>query len=311
MLLNNKFKMMARLLTLLCSVFLSQASVAKTVTDSRGEHTLAATPTRIVALNWDLAEQLLDVGITPVGVANPTDYRTWVVHPTMPDSVANVGTRMEPSLAEIAALKPDLILAASPQKDLLARLQRIAPVLYYDTYNSHESAANAAINNFRLIADVVDKSSVAEQKIAHMQQRFVTLKQQLSVAYPQLPQVVALRFANENSVFIYGKNSTTEYAMTQLGLRLAMPQPGSRWGIVQKRVIDLAKIDQGYVLYFKPHYYQQQLDASILWQAMPFIKNGHIHSVEPVWNYGGAMSILRIAEQITASLLKIAPNEQN
>lgn len=60
----------------------------------------------------------------------------WVVQPEVPNSVQDIGTRTEPNLEKIAALKPDVILAAGPQQDLLATLGRIAPVVYLPNFPS-------------------------------------------------------------------------------------------------------------------------------------------------------------------------------
>ncbi|OEF23663.1 ABC transporter substrate-binding protein [Vibrio rumoiensis] len=286
----------------------SQAAI--TVTDSLGQHQLPETPKRIVALNWDLAEQLIELDVVPVGVPNIKDYTTWVVQPAMPASVEDLGTRAEPNMEKLAALKPDLILAASPQKDLIPRLQTIAPVLYYQTYNAEQNSAQAAIENFKHIAQVVGKTPLAEQKLNQMQQRFSELKGQLESAFNgSMPSVAAMRFANQTTVYLYAQNSTTDYVLHQLGLTTALPQPAKEWGIVQKRLTDLQHVKDGYVIYFGPFTQQQseQLNKSMLWNAMPFVRNGHVNQADTVWNYGGAMSMEYIAESITKSLLEIKP----
>lgn len=292
------------LLLTVFTVFAAQATI--TVTDSRGEQSLDGYPQRIVALNWDLAEQLLELDITPIAVPNIKDYQHWVKQPAMPASVVDIGTRIEPNLEKLAALKPDLILLASPQYDLIARLEKIAPVLYYHTYSKQKNSALMAIENYRHIAKVVNKEALAEQKIAQMEQRFSELKAQLNLAFEnQLPAVVAMRFANTSSVYIYGENSTTEYALQQLGLTSALPQPATVWGIVQKRITDLQHVGEGYVLYFGSQQEQQKLEKLVLWQAMPFVRLQHANRVTPVWNYGGAMSIKYIAEALSTSLLEL------
>ncbi|QUJ70535.1 iron-siderophore ABC transporter substrate-binding protein (plasmid) [Photobacterium sp. GJ3] len=287
----------------------SAVQAAMTVSDSRGEHQLTAPPQRVVVLNWDLAEQVLELDVQPIGVPNIPGYQEWVVQPAMPDGVADIGTRTEPNLEKIAELKPDLILAASPQKDLIPRLEALAPVLYYETYHQSLNSAEAAIDNFRKLGTVFDKSALAEQKLSAMSERFSVLKAQLNQAYNgQPPRVLAMRFANQTSVYLYSQNSTTNYALTQLGLTPAMPLPATEWGIVQKRLMDLQKAGDSYVLYFKPFHEEKQLQRSVIWNAMPFVRAGHVNSVASVWNYGGAMSIRYIAEAMADSLLAIAPN---
>lgn len=299
--------MLMRLLLLLWAMAFTPVRAEWIVVDNLGEQTLPAKPTRIAVLNWDLAENLLELGITPVGMPNINDYHTWVVEPAVPANVVDLGTRSEPNLARLASLKPDLILAASPQRDLLPRLRQIAPVAYYETYQAERNAALAAIDNFALIGAAVGKPELAQQKLDRLQARFSELRQQLAQHYPADTRVAPIRFANTASIYLYGSNSTSVYALEQLGLTNAMPVNAGPWGIVQKRLLELQHVSDGYVLYFRPFPNEHKLAEARLWQAMPFVRAGHVNAVEPVWNYGGAMSIQRIGEGMALSLLEVAP----
>ncbi|MGB2079498.1 MAG: ABC transporter substrate-binding protein [Vibrio sp.] len=289
----------------------AQASFAQIIVqDSRGEQTLENTPKKVVALNWDLAEQVLELGVTPVGVPNIKDYHEWVVQPQIPESVVDLGTRAEPNLSEIAKLKPDVILAANPQKDLIAKLETIAPVLYYQSYSPNQNHAQEAITNFKNIAQLLDKTDVAEQKLAQMQTRFGELKAQLTKAYgDELPSVVAMRFASESAVWLYTKNSTTTYALEQIGLTPALTPAEQEWGISQQPIQSLKDLTDAYVVYFGPLDSKDKLEKSMLWNAMPFVRQKHANEADAVWNYGGAMSIQYIAESVTKSLLELKSQE--
>ncbi len=63
----------------------------------------AAVP-RVVALEWASAETAQALGVTPVGMAQLADYRIWSGEMPMPDSVVDVGLRMESNLELIRAL---------------------------------------------------------------------------------------------------------------------------------------------------------------------------------------------------------------
>lgn len=82
--------------------------------DALGEVKLDKPAKRVVALEWTYAEDVLAVGVQPVGVADIENYKKWVnIEPKLDDQVADVGTRQEPSLESIAALEPDLIITAT------------------------------------------------------------------------------------------------------------------------------------------------------------------------------------------------------
>lgn len=307
MCLMSKFKQAFVVLGLLVSAS-SSAWAEIQVSDSLGEHTLSAVPQRAAVLNWDVLEQVIELGITPIAVTDADAYRDWVVKPAIPDSAQNVGTRGEPNLEKIAALKPDIILISDAQRDLKPRLEQIAPVLLYTNFSKDDKQAEVAIKQFRQLAQLFAKQELAEQKLTKMQQRFQQLSDQLKAHFGgSLPQALVMRFADTKSTFIYTEDSMIDYVLHQLGMKQALVEPPAQWGIVQKPITDLRVIQQGYVLYIKPFNEEKKLKNSVLWKALPFVRTHRVNSVESVWSYGGAMSLLYAGEAIADSLLEMAP----
>lgn len=280
-----------------------------TVADSRGVQSFKQSPQRVVVLNWDLLEQVLALDIMPLAAPNVAGYQQWVVNPTAPSSIEEIGTRAEPNLEKIARLKPDVIIAASPQKDLIPILERIAPVIYLENFGQQDNAALVAIDHFKVLATLFGKETLAQQKLQHMTFAFEQLRQKIKDKFSASPDVVALRFSTLNSVFLCTENSTTQYVLTQLGLTNPLPYPAKAWGVTQQRINSLQHIKQGYVLYILPFPEENKLAKSVLWQALLFVQQGHVRSVRSIWSYGGAMSLLYMAEAMTNSLLAMAPQQ--
>jgi len=278
------------------------------IKDSEKSFYFERPPERIAVLNWDLTEQLIELGVTPVAIPEIDACHEWVVRPRVPDSTEELGLRDEPNLERLAAIKPDLILITHRHKALKKRLMRIAPVLYFDTFSKHHNNAEAAVETFRTLARLVQKEALAEQKLQQMQARVDQLKNKLQQAFNgKLPEVTTIRFASLTSVYVYGDNSMSQYALEMLGIRPAMPQPMTQWGITQTRLLNLRDINQGVVLYFTPFEQEKKLKGSAIWQAMPFVRSGRSNRIKPAWTYGGAMSLGYMAEALTESLLEIAP----
>ncbi|WP_221073913.1 iron-siderophore ABC transporter substrate-binding protein [Agarivorans aestuarii] len=295
-------------ISLIFCLFTAAAKADIMVEDSLGTHKLSAHPQRVAALNWDVAEQVLELGVTPIAMSDIGGYQEWVVQPKVPQGVVDIGTRTEPNLSLLAELKPDVILIASPQKDLMARLSAIAPVLFYQNYSAKHKNADAVVENYLRIAQLLNKTEFAQQRLADTQQELDSLSQQLLKAYGgELPEVAAIRFASTSSVYLYDENSIPVHALNRLGIRSAMPERGSQWGVAKKRITELAQVEQGMVLYFEPFAHHQALDNSRLWQAMPFVKHQRVSSVAATWSYGGAMSVLYNARALTKSLLELSP----
>ncbi|WED28961.1 iron-siderophore ABC transporter substrate-binding protein [Vibrio sp. DW001] len=280
------------------------------IKDTRGLQILSKVPVKVAALNWDIAEQVLELGVVPVAMPNITGYSEWVVRPEVPSSVQDIGTRVEPNIERLAELKPDVIIISSPQVDLIPRLERIAPVLTFETFSADHDNVKAAIQNFRSIAKVLGKQMYAEEKLERMFYELDQLKNKLETAYEgKLPTVAAFRFSSTSSIYLYGDNSITQFALQQLGVSPALPQPPTQWGVTQKRLNALFELtDESVALYFKPFEQEKKVTNSVLWKAMPLVRSHRVNSVSAVWNYGGAMSILYNAQVLSTALLEIAPN---
>ena len=271
-------------------------------------HQTSAVPQRVVVLNWDILENVLALGIVPVGAANVSGYRQWVKKPIAPHSIEDIGTRSEPNLEKIAQLKPDVILAASPQQDLISILEQIAPVIYMPNFSKNQNAAPVAIEHFQTLAKLFDVEPLAQQQLNALNQKLLELKQTLANKYPTPPKVQVIRFASPTSVFLYTENASTTYIVKKLGLNPPINVAPHQWGIKQVRINRLNEIDNGYVLYMLPFPDVKKLEESALWNAFSFVKRHQVNSVSAVWNYGGVKSLEYMAQAITDSLIELAPH---
>ena len=131
---------------------------------------------RVVALNWSAAEMLLSLNVTPVGVTDIKGYKKWQSnHPAMPDEVVELGRREEPSLTEIAALNPDLIIGYDFRHNRIRHLlEAIAPTYIYQQYPSLDQPDFSYFKQqqrvFLDIANLVDKVPAAQTWLQTMHQ---------------------------------------------------------------------------------------------------------------------------------------------
>lgn len=283
-------------------------ALAVTVTDDRGEHTFDSVPQRVVSISWAMTEDVLELGIKPVGVADIEGYTTWVVRPPIPEGVADIGKREEPSIERLAELKPDVIILSNGQEGLIDKLEQIAPVLFFDAYSEEHDNAEAARGVYLELAKLFDKEALAQEKLAKMDAEFEDLKAKLHDHFGEtLPKVTGIRFFNEAVALVYGSNSMSQAALEKLGIEPAMPVPDSQWGFVQRKITDLSKIRDGILLYIKPAPGVEKLFNSPLWKAMPVARGGRVAAVESTWSYGGALSVRYLAQAQTEALLTLEP----
>lgn len=292
-------------LSLIGAVSLSHADVR--IQDSMGEQVFATSPTRVATLDWGLTESVIELGVAPVASGDIKGYREWVKRPSIPTATQDIGTREEPNLGKLVEVKPDVILIGANLKELKGRLESIAPVVVFDTYQADHNNAEQADKDFMTLATLLGKEAVAVQKLQQRDDTFKRLKAKLETAFPNgLPKVATMRFANTTSAYVYGGNSMPQYALEALGIENPIKLKNSQWGLEQKRLRFLRTVDQNVLLYFQPFYQEEKLNKSPLWQAMPFVQNGNVASVESTWTYGGAMSLQYLAESMTDALLTLA-----
>ena len=119
---------------------LASAAFPRTIKHTRGELTLNQPAQRVIALEWTYVEDLLALGVQPVGVADIEGYNDWVKIPVaLGDGVKDIGVRGEPNLETIATLKPDLIIDLADNAVNYAELSKIAPVLSFEPYPTDPS----------------------------------------------------------------------------------------------------------------------------------------------------------------------------
>lgn len=291
-----------------CSSTLSSLTNALEVEDSQGVKSFTETPERVIALNWGATEELIELGVTPVGVANIAGYNDWVARPELPEGIIDVGRRAEPSMELIASLEPDLIIIGTQQLGLATQASRIAPVLYFDNYREDHNNLDAVTHSFQTLGKVLGKSQQAAARLKQKEETLAALAQQLQHHFDgKIPATAVIRFVQPAHARIYGENSMVQAAMQALGVPHAMTVPNSTWGQVQRPITDLASIDDGVLLYIEPFYDKEKLFAMPMWQFMPFVRNHRLAAMQPTWTYGGALSVEYIGEAIAAALLQIQP----
>lgn len=137
-----------------------------------GTVTLNGTPKRIVTLEYSFADALLSVGVKPVGIAQEASGSDLPYLDKQLGNVTIVGSRAQPSLEKILALKPDLIVAdLDRHKSLYPQLSKIAPTL---VLNSRLGSYNDILSQAALLGKVVGRDAQMQRRLkehAHLLQR--------------------------------------------------------------------------------------------------------------------------------------------
>ena len=274
---------------------------AVTVQDERGTFTLDKTPQRIVVLELSFADALAAVDVSPVGIADDNDTNR-----ILPEVRArlkpwqSVGTRAQPSLEAIGALKPDLIIAdSSRHSGIYGALQNIAPVLLLKSRNETyaENLQSAAI-----IGDVVGKS-------AQMKARLVRHKQLMAQWASQLPKGTLAIFgtSREQQFNLHTRETYTGSVLTALGLKVPTAMAGASMpsvGLEQLLALNPAWL---LVAHYREESIVKRWQQDPLWQMLTAAQKQQVVSVDS--NAWARMRGIFAAERIASDTVKIVHHQ--
>jgi iron complex transport system substrate-binding protein len=216
----------------------------RVVTHAMGETAIPAQPKRVVALDQSFVDAVLTLETPLVGY---TTYRA--IEGGLPDylgplataygkDAVPVGRLEEPSLEQIASLKPDLILSAKVRHEALyGQLSQIAPTVFSETTGPTWK------ENLRLTAQALGKEDLAEAEIAEYEQRAAGIGREIAAASGgTLPTVSIVRFAGEDTVRLYSKKSYSGIVLDDVGFPRPATQPATdkiAVDISPERILDL------------------------------------------------------------------------
>jgi iron complex transport system substrate-binding protein len=275
--------------------------------------TLDAPATKVVAIQWSHVEDLLALGVTPVGVADIKGYGTWVhSDPAIPASVTDIGDRQAPSTEVIRGLEPDLIIAGTDaDADALDTLRDIAPVLVLDDApESGTTAWEAMVTNFRTIATATGRTAEGTKVLDGLEQKIAEGKATLAKAKLSPSKVVLVQGDGtvDSPMFrLFNDGSLVVQIMTKLGVQNGWDGAEESYGFNTVSMEALTTITDAW---FLPVVQPDALDAFVakyagspLWQSLSFVKEDRIRPLGgDVWFFGGPLSAEYFIERLIAAL---------
>lgn len=286
----------------------------RTIKHVLGETEITGVPQRVVALEWLYAEDVMALGVQPVGIADIEGMNTWVDIPVeIGADVTDVGTRQEPNLEIIASLKPDLIIGLkSNLGSNYEAYTKIAPTLVFDPYPAEGEGDQyeEMLSTFNTIADVLDKKDEAEKVLSELDQAYADSKAKLEAAgMTERPFALAMGYSNQNAVTfrISTDNSLAVKILEHIGLTNAYkPSQFEPYGFTTTDVEALPALEDANFLHIiqeSDNVIDNQLKDNPVWNGLNFVKENRVYALGgDMWPYGGPLSA-QVMAQKTADLL--------
>ncbi|TDQ37138.1 iron complex transport system substrate-binding protein [Aureibacillus halotolerans] len=283
-----------------------------TIEHNKGETTLDKPAERVVVLEWSFTENLLALGVQPVGNADSEAFPLWVAtEEPLGEDVTDVGTRAEPNLETIASLQPDLIISLDSSHDAVYdQLNAIAPTLQFKATGSDLNAYDYSIEVFNKIAKAVGKTEAAETYLAELQQTYDDAKATLEEAGKAgLPYVITQAFTSQNSASLrlFNQDAHIVQTLENIGLENEwVTDEYIDWGFTTSTVEALPAIQDTNLIYIvqdDDNVFETTLKGNSIWEGLNFVKEGRTYQIDgSTWTFGGPTSSKFLVERVVEAL---------
>lgn len=254
---------------------------------------------RVAAIDWTLVETLMSLGVVPVATAQTKDYQAWVVEPSLPEQVVDIGLRAQPNRELAASLNLDLILISPLYSAIKPTLSQIAPVETLTTYNPENDFWQNLVETTRRVGELTNHSAEAETVIEHHRSKIDQIKEKIAVDTPPL---LIVQFIDDRHVRAYGEGSLYDMVINRLGLKNAWKGETNMWGYT---TVGIEELDtQGYLVIVDPvpMIAEEIFSDNRLWQTLPAVRNNRVLSLPAVWSFGALPSAVRFADELYHAL---------
>ncbi|MFE6175638.1 ABC transporter substrate-binding protein [Streptomyces sp. NPDC056464] len=255
----------------------------RTIEHAMGETVIKAQPKRVVVLDVGELDNVVSLGIEPVGLA-PTEGSPELPSYLKKDAGApkNVGTINNLNLEAIAGLKPDLILGSQLRAaDKYDELSKIAPTVF------SIRPGFTWKENYLLNAAALDRTAEAKAKLAAYDGKVKELGTELGAKKPTVSMV---RYLPDGVIRLYANASFIGTVLKDAGI----PRPENQDIEDLAAEVSAENIDQADADYIFTGVYgdakatdKSRAQDNPLWKNLKAVKAGHAYDVpDETWYLG-------------------------
>jgi iron complex transport system substrate-binding protein len=267
-----------------------------------------AAPLRVITLFQGASDSAVALGVTPCGIVDswsekPTyHYLRWAL-----EDVPHVGLETQPSLEDIALLKPDVIIASRFRHERIAPLlKQIAPVVMLEEVFEFKKT-------LALMGLALYRQQQADEVLAHWQQRVAQLRLQLQQKFAgRWPPTVSILDVREDHIRSYLPASFPGSVITELGFdwsEASRAASGVSIKLTSKESLAVVNADIFFIfLRAEKAAVQRNYESLVqhpLWQQMRAPQQGRVWRVDGVaWSLSGGMLGANLMLDDVARLVK-------
>lgn len=272
---------------------------------------LQATPLRsaprVVSLDTCLTQIALSVGVTPIGIPGPTNYRRSVIEPVLPNDVIDIGGSVEePNLELLRALKPDLILLNEGIRANSGDVLSLVAPLFAPTrgfQRLQEDPFIASVREHESTSEALGRVHVGESYRTGVTARIDDLnaRARASAARP----ILMLWGIDRRHAYVLVRNSIFQGVLDRLGLVNAWQGVPMPLGMSVVGLEQIAPFEDAIIAVIDSNGNLPEIMASPLWNAMRPVRQGRIVSLPAMWSVGGLPVADRFARYLVPALERL------
>lgn len=260
----------------------STSTNTKEIKHLGGVTKVSSTPKNIVALEFSIVDNLYQLGIKPVGIADDADTQR-IIEPikTFVQGYTSVGKRAQPNLEVIQSVQPDLIIGdAKRHSEIYTQLSQIAPTILVKSVEGTFSELEEA---FKTIASVFGKEEKAAEVILKSNKRIEEVKQQL-VGKGIKTQTIMPIVPEAKSINVHTSASYIGNVIEKLGLKHSTISSN----VYSEMTLEQLSANRPQIMLFMRKTEGTIIDTwkeNSLYQSLPAVTLKNVHYVNPdIWS---------------------------
>jgi len=272
---------------------------------------LDAPAERVVVLEWQQVENVLTLGVEPVGVADVEGYNTWDTAEELDPKTTDVGTRGEPNMDAVFSTNPDLVIVEAERgSPLIKQLEKYeVPVLVTKGADAEDPIANMKAT-FTLIAQALGKDDEATAVLEEFDAHLAEAKQTLADADLETTEFAfadAWLDGSNISIRPFGQGSLVGELGESLGLtNVWKGEVDEAYGLGTTDVEGITAIGDAHFFFtstdalteaagYEP--WMPALEKNAIWRSAPIVKADRVHPFPSgVWTFGGPRSSQQVVD---------------
>jgi len=283
------------------------------LTDERGPVRLDAPARNVVSLEWGLTENLVSLGVKPVGQADVKGYNAWDSTTPIDPKTPDVGQRGEPSLDAIVALNPDLVVTTTDlPAAVIAQIAKKVPVIALRGSDGSDPIGYLR-KTVTTLAGATGTEAQGAKLLAGFDAKVAAGKDALAKAgRTGAPFVMTDGWVDSGTVSIrmYTPNAFFGAIAKELGLQNQWTTGGDKdYGLAQTDVEGLTKIKDANTTYLYAANksdggdYIDSLKNNAVWKQLPFVQVKKVKRLpDGIWMFGGPASASAYIDALVTAL---------